>query len=117
MRCVSERTGFTIVEVLVTIVFLAVVGVSLAAANGHAARILQRSRSELNATRFMESEVERLRLMPYASLANGTHTDGRGSASWTVVDSATFRQVIVRTRYGSAASGFVADSVTIFRIQ
>ncbi len=111
----TRRAGFTLIEVLVTLVVMTIVSVSLAGANQYAARIMQRSRMELNATRFLESEVERLRLVPYTSLASGQRTSGRGIVTWTVVDSTTFRRVSVVTRYGSAATGMVFDSVTIYR--
>jgi prepilin-type N-terminal cleavage/methylation domain-containing protein len=111
----TDRNGFTMVEVIVTLLLLTVVAVSLVGANQHVARVLQRSRLELNAARFLEAEVERLRLTPYASVQDGQRTDGRGIVTWTVLDSTSFRQVVVRTRYGSAASGFVSDSLTIYR--
>lgn len=105
------------VEVLVTLVIMTVVGVSLAAGNQYAARIMQRSRTEINAQRFMVSEVERLRLVPFATLTSGTRTEGRGISTWTVVDSTSYRRVFVQTRYGSAATGLVVDSVTIYRVR
>ncbi len=116
LRECRARAGFTIIEVLVTLVVLTVVGVSLAGANQYAARILQRSRMELNAARFTETEAERLRLTTYASLATGQRTEGRGIARWTVVDLTTYRQVTLVTVYGSGAIGFVTDSLTIYRL-
>jgi Tfp pilus assembly protein PilV len=113
----ARRAGFTIVEVIIALVVLTVVGVAMAAANQHAARILQRSRIELNAARFLEAEVERLRILPFTSLSDGQHTQGRGIATWTVVDSTSYRRLLLETRYGSAATGMIVDSVTIYRAQ
>lgn len=111
------RGGFTLVEVLVTLVIMTVVGVSLAAANQYSTRIMQRSRTEINAQRFLVSEVERLRLVPFATLTSGTRNAGRGISTWTVIDSTSYRRVFVETRYGSAATGLVIDSVTIYRVR
>ncbi len=112
-----DRTnGFTLIEVLVALLFLTVVGVSLGAASQHAARTLRRSRTELEAAHFLEGEAERLRYLAYDSLQNGTRASGRGIATWTVQDSTTFRQVLLVTRYGSPVSGLVIDSVTLFRL-
>ncbi len=109
--------GFTLVEVLVTLVIMTVIGVSLAAANQYSTRIMQRSRMEINAARFLVSEVERLRLVPYTTVTSGTRAVGRGISTWTVIDSTSFRRVFVETRYGSAATGLVIDSVTIYRVR
>jgi len=105
------------IEVIVTLVFLSVVGVALAASTQQASRVLRQSRSELNAARFLETQAERLRLVPYDSLAEGTRTEGRGIAHWVVADSTDFRRVVLETRYGSPATGLRVDSVTIFRIR
>lgn len=112
-----RSTGFTMIEVIVTLVFVSVVGVALTASTHHAIRILQHSRSELNAARFLASQVERLRLISYDSLGDGTRTEGRGVARWVVVDSTAFRRVLLETRYGSPATGARVDSVTIYRIR
>lgn len=112
----SGSRGFTLVEVLVTLVFLTVVGVSFNAASHHATRILQRSRLELNAARFLEEEVERLRLIPYGSLRDSTRSAGRGIATWTVADSGQFKEILLETRFGSPATGLLVDSVAIYRV-
>lgn len=117
MKGTSRVNGFTLVEVLVTLVFLTVVGVAFSSASHHATKILQRSRLELNASRFLENQVARLRLLTYESLVDGTRTDGRGIANWTVADSAAFKEIMLETRYGSPARGLVVDSVTIYRVR
>jgi len=112
---ISDRSGFTLAEVMVAMFFLSLVVISLAGATDYANRIVTRSRTELAAQEFLERETERLRLLDYASLADGQRTDGRGIATWQVVDSTTFRQVLLVTRYGSPATGQVVDTVVVFR--
>jgi len=107
--------GFTLVEVLVALVFLTVILISFGASSQYANRIINASRTELAAHQFMEIETERLRILAWDSLADGTRARGRGIASWTVQDSTSFRQVLLVTRYGSPASGLVVDSVVLFR--
>lgn len=109
--------GFTIIEVLVAVVFLTVVAVSLGAVTQQAARTIRRSRTELSAAGFLEAEVERLRVLDYDSVVSGKASRGRGLAIWTVEDSVTFRRVLLETRYGSPASGLVVDTVTLFRVR
>ena len=107
--------GFTLIEVLVALVFLTLVATALGAASQQAARTLRRSRVELDAARVLEDESERLRYLSFDSLVGGTRTHGRGIATWTVADSGAFRQVLLVTRYGSPASGLAVDSVTLLR--
>ena len=110
-----RNRGFTLIEVLVALVFLTVVAVSIGGAMQNAIRNVRRSRMELNAAVFLEAEVERLRTMAFDSLVAGHRSRGPGIATWTVADSARFRQISLETRYGSPAGGWVVDSVTIFR--
>ncbi|GMV05959.1 MAG: hypothetical protein AMXMBFR53_22360 [Gemmatimonadota bacterium] len=116
-RRASDRGGFTVVEVLVAVVFLTVVAVSLGAVTQQAARTVRRSRVELGAAEFLEAQVERLRILDYDSVVPGTFARGRGIATWTVEDSTTFRRVLLETRFGSPATGLVVDSVTLFRVR
>lgn len=111
----APRAGFTLVEVIVALFFLTLVVISLGSATEYANRVVQRSRSELAAQRFMELEAERLRLLDYAALEDGERTRGRGIATWRVVDSTTFRQILLETRWGSPGRGFVVDTIVIFR--
>lgn len=110
-----RRTGFTLIEVMVALVFLSVVAVSLGAVTEQAIRTLRRSRLELDAARFTEVQAEQLRLVAYDALQSGSATSGRGVARWTVEDSTSFRRILLETRYGSPATGLVVDSVTLFR--
>ena len=111
----DSRAGFTLVEVMVAMFFLSLVVMSLAAATDYANRVVNRSRTEISAQAFLESQAERLRLTSYAELRDGQRTEGRGIARWQVVDSSTFRQVMLETRFGSPATGLVVDTVVIFR--
>lgn len=115
IRRASAAEGFTLVEILVALVFLTLVAVSYGATTQWSSRVMSRSRAELDAQQFLEVETERLRLLAWDSLVDGTRSRGRGIATWSVVDSTSFRQVLLETRYGSPASGLVVDSVMIFR--
>jgi len=111
----AHSAGFTLVEVMVAMFFLSLIVLSLAGATDYANRVVTRSRTELAAQEFLERETERLRLVDYAALASGTRAEGRGIAKWQVVDSTTFRQVLLETRFGSPATGLVVDTVVLFR--
>jgi len=114
-RTAGCQGGFTLAEVLVALVFLTLVSISFAATTQQAARIITRSRTELAAQQFLEAETERLRVLAYDSLRDGSNTRGRGIVTWWVQDSTTFRQVLLETRFGSPATGLLVDSVVLFR--
>lgn len=114
-RAPGGRRGFTLIEVIIALTLLAAVGIGFSSASQQATRTLRRARLELNATRFLETEVERLKIVAYESLSDGSRTEGRGVARWSVADSTDFREVLLETRYGSPASGMIVDTVTIFR--
>lgn len=115
MSALGRPNGFSLVEVVVAVVVLTVIVMSLTASNRYAAALAWKSEQELSAARFLEAEAERLRILPYDSLASGSRASGRGVSTWTVTDSGTFRQIILETRFGSEAPGVLVDSVTLFR--
>jgi len=115
MRGRQPEGGFTLVEVLVALVFLTLVAVTFAATTQYASRIVNRSRVELDAQQFLEVETERLRVLHYDSLEDGKRSRGRGIASWSVTDSTSFKQVLLIARFGSPATAFVVDSVILVR--
>lgn len=112
----AHRGGFTLVEIIVALLFLTVVAISFGATTQYSSRIMGRARDQLLAQEFMEAEAERLRIVAYDSLTSGSRAQGRGIASWTVVDSVTFRQVVLEVRYGSPAMGMTVDSLVLFRL-
>jgi len=117
MRCTRGTAGFTMVEVVVALLFMTIVALSFSASTQFAARLLGRSEIELRAAQYLEAEAERLRALSLDSLVTGSRSSGLGQASWEVVDSTTFVQVILATEYGSARVGSVVDSVTIYRLR
>lgn len=112
-----RRAGFTIIEILVALVFLTVVAIALASAIEQATRTVRHSRVELDAGLFLETEAERLRAMPYDSLTAGSRSLGLGTANWTVSDSAGSRRIVLVTRYGDAGSRQVWDTVSMVRLR
>lgn len=67
-----ERSGFTIVELLVALVVGGIMFVSLNAMYTSQTYLAQRSRDVVLANAFVESKVESLRSKGFLSLSNGT---------------------------------------------
>lgn len=117
MRRRLNEKGISVVELLVGITLLAVVVVSLAAASLYASRTMTRSRMELEAVEFEQAELERLLAIPYDSLRSDARTTTQGESTWTVVDSITFRQILLVTQYTPAQGISVWDTVAAYRLR
>lgn len=112
-----NRRGVSIVELLVGVTLLAVVVVSLAAASLYSSRTLRRSRLQLRAVEFQQTELERLLAMPYSGLASGARTTGDGKSEWTVEDSTRYRRIVLVTEFIPASGFAVLDTVVAYRLR
>ncbi len=117
LRSRLDRSGISVVELLVAVTLLAVVVVSLAAASLYSSRTLRRSRLQLQAVEFQQSELERLLALPYSGLASGSRSTGDGKSEWTVVDSTRYRRIVLVTEFNPASGFAVRDTVVAYRIR
>lgn len=109
--------GFTVVELIVAIVLLSVVVVSLAAASLYSSKALRRSSEELRASELVQGELERLLSLPYDSLVDGSRTLPQGTSTWTVLDSVSYRRIVLVTHYAPTAAFSVWDTVAAYRLR
>lgn len=121
----QNNEGFTLVELTVAVLILAIGVLGLAGTTGFVVR--QTTLAEVTTERSMalQSVVESLRAQPYASLGSGSTTSGPIQVTWSVVstgsNSTTVRVITVgqgvRTIGGvpTLADG-VADTTFIRRI-
>lgn len=107
--------GFTVVELIVAVVLLSVVVLGLSAAALYTSRALRGSSEQLRASEFFQTELERLLSLPYDSVVSGSRTLPEGTASWTVVDSVTFRQIVLVTHYAPTPAFSLWDTVAAYR--
>lgn len=111
-----DDRGISIVELMVGVVLLAVVVISLAASGMYSSRTLARSRVQLEAAEFVQSEVERLLAVPYDSLRNGSRVTEVGTAEWEIEDKYTHRQILLITHYAPTEAVSVWDTVVAYRL-
>jgi len=118
--------GFTLVELLVAVLILAVGLLGLAGTTGFVVR--QTTLAEVTTERSMalQSAVEALRAQPYGSLGSGTADAGSIQVSWSVVstgsNSTTLRVVTVGPGVATVGgiptlNNQVADTTFIRRIE
>jgi Tfp pilus assembly protein PilV len=121
MRKTSRRSrlndrGISIVELLVGVVLLAVVVISLAASGMYSSRTLTRSRVQLEAAEFVQSEVERLLAVPYDSLRDGSRETEVGASKWEIEERYSHRQIFLVTQYAPTEAISVWDTVVAYRL-
>ena len=112
---ITSRAGFTIIELLVSIVLLLLIAVSLVGSNRVAAASVRQASLELKAAQLISEEYERLKTMPYSDLADGTAVRPAGLAAWTVTDSASFRRVELVVRTHALAGKTISDTLFLYR--
>jgi prepilin-type N-terminal cleavage/methylation domain-containing protein len=111
------RQGFSLIEVLVGIVVLAIGLLALGAAAGLSIRDLSRSRRDMSYWADVRQVADSLLGRSFAGVADGSTTVRGRAMSWTVttVNSKSKRidLLVSRTRY-SALTGTVQDTVVLF---
>jgi Tfp pilus assembly protein PilV len=117
----SERSrlddqGISVVELMVGVVLLAVVVISLAASGMYSSRTLARSRVQLEAAEFVQSEVERLLAVPYDSLRDGSRETEVGASKWEIEERYSHRQIFLVTHYTPTEAISVWDTVVAYRL-
>ena len=105
------------VELIVGITLLAVVVLSLSTASLYASRMVARSRIQLAAAEFQQTELEALLAVPYAKLQSGSRTLKDGTASWVVADSFTYRRIMLVTEFAPAEAVSISDTVVAYRVR
>lgn len=83
----SSPPGFTLVEVVVATLLLALAALGVASASSAAAHLAATSRALEQATRATARIVDSLRSAPCRALAPGIHTSPVGTVHWRVVPS------------------------------
>ncbi len=112
-----NKSGISVVELLVGATLLAVVVVSLVSASMYSSRTMQRSRMQLDAVEFQQAELERLLALPYDNLVSDARSTERGHSSWTVEDSTRYRRVVLVTQYTPKDGFSVWDTAVAYRLR
>jgi len=106
MRTSVSRGGFTIIEVLIAIVVLAIGIIALVGSSASSTRMIGRGRSATRAVQAATERMEILRADAYrttpdcTALANGSDSASTGVVTtWTITGAGTPRVVQVISRY------------------
>ena len=91
----SDRRGFTIVEVVIAIVIFSLGILGLVGTAASVTRMVARSQQQNKAATLSANRLEILRATRCASMAGGSATDGRYSIAWTVADTGQAKKVTI----------------------
>jgi prepilin-type N-terminal cleavage/methylation domain-containing protein len=113
-----QRAGFTLVEVIVAIVVLAVGLLGMAATTTVLLRQITLADLSTERSMALQTTLERLRATPFDSVRAGADTVRNFQVSWTVTDLFQWKDVEIVTMGPGQASGYgmvspyVADTFT-----
>ena len=117
----SNQKGFTIVEVLVAVMVLAVGVIALVGSSATITRMIGRGRHDTRAALVAESRLEILRQQARSTtplctgLANGTATTQGMAESWSIAASGTTRTLTSQVIYRVAGRTDTLQLLTIIR--
>lgn len=111
----SASSGFTLIEIVVTMVLLLGAIVSLMTASRIVAASGHRTAAELRATQLVQDETERLQTIPLGQVTNGSRTRSAGTATWTVTDSVRYLRIDLAIETASSGGVVVRDTVQVYR--
>jgi Tfp pilus assembly protein PilV len=84
-----NRSGLTLVEILVAIIVLTVGVLGMAAGTGWMVRSSGLSRLDTSRTAVAQASVETVRGMPFSAVGSGSKTEGDFEVTWSVVESSS----------------------------
>jgi len=96
-----KRRGFSLVEVMISVVVLTVGILALAGTSGAITRMISQGGQLAASALAVEGRIDILRATPCASLAGGSATQGQYALTWTVASSGFLRTVNVTVSYNT----------------
>jgi prepilin-type N-terminal cleavage/methylation domain-containing protein len=113
MTKAGGQSGFTLTELLISVVIIAIGVVGFATAVGLASTELWIGRRDTEVSLLISDQAERLKATPPDLLADGTRTEGDYQLAWVVQGGAPTR-VVVAASYFRRDGGQKADTVVIY---
>lgn len=117
------RAGFTMVEVIIAIVILAIGLLGLAGSTGYLVRTVTLGDLLTERTFASQTVIDRLQSLPYANVVDGTDTIGVFAVDWEAVDDGPQSKILTVVTVGPGLSpngmGTLAPAVAdtfVFRV-
>ena len=114
MKRFQVQTGFTLTELLISVVIIAIGVVGFATAVGLASTELWFGRRDTEVSMLVTDQAEQLKSLPYDSVQAGSRVEGTYQLSW-IVQGNNPKRVVLEAIYGRHSGGPAADT-TVFYI-
>lgn len=110
----SQRSGFSLIELVIAVVILAVGALGLAGTTMYVVRQTDIARTNTSRASAVQYVMERIRSMPFNGNLNGADTLGSFQVTWSVMDSTA---VTKRIRVVANGPGMVRSNNAIPNLQ
>ena len=108
----ANRSGFTLTEVLISVVVIAIGVVGFVGALGVATSELWMGKRDTEVSMLMTDQAERLKALPFDSVKAGTRTVGEYDVSWDVQGNNP-KEVILEATYSRHDGGETTDTIVV----
>lgn len=110
---VQGQTGFTVIELLISMIIIAIGVVGFATAVGLVATELWIGNRDTRVSMAVAGQAEYLKSIPYDSVQSGSRAEGEYQLSWNVQGSNP-KKVILEATYSRRRGGQLADTVVVY---
>jgi prepilin-type N-terminal cleavage/methylation domain-containing protein len=113
MGKLKSQSGFTLTELLISVVIIAIGVVGFATAIGLASTELWMGLRDTEVSMLVHDQVEQLKALPYDSVASGVRDEGDYHLDWTVSGGSP-KKVVLVAEYNRRNGGQRADTIVVY---
>jgi prepilin-type N-terminal cleavage/methylation domain-containing protein len=113
MKKVAGQSGFTITELLISVVIIAIGVVGFATAVGLASTELWMGRRDTDVSMLMSKQAEQLKSQPYDNVVDGSRTEGQFTLTWDVQGSNP-KKLVLSATVPRKDGGAMAETVVFY---
>jgi prepilin-type N-terminal cleavage/methylation domain-containing protein len=113
MKRIQVQSGFTLTELLISVVIIAIGVVGFATAVGLASTELWFGRRDTEVSMLVTDQLEQLKALPYDSVQSGTRMVGTYQLAWTV-QGGNPKRVVMQALYYRHNGSLTADTVVTY---
>ena len=114
MDRLNSQSGFTLTELLISVIIIAIGVVGFASAVGIQSTELWIGRRDTQVSMSIMRQAEEIKALPYDSVQSGSVVDGEYTLSWVVQGANPKRVVLEVTFRSSNDTGLLADTVVFY---